>query len=174
MLCNRLWETYMEKFEKNKDKPMLTIKEIESLFNRSIQNVYGCLLLDCTTERSDNAYITKEQFDKVINQHNGKSGYEYSNNEFRIVDYVKETLSIEEQYLLGMSYMQYLNSRLTALTDRRIYYFLFFDDNDIVQIRFYQQWEDEKNFSSPTVEGFSNPMAIFNSEELFNYLEIIN
>lgn len=173
MLCNHLWKTYIKKFEKNKDTPTITIKEIESLFNRSIQNIYGCLLLDCTTNRSDDAPITKEQFNKGIHYHNGRSGYEYSNNEFRIIDYVKKRLSITEQYMLGMSYIQYLNSRLTLLTDRKIYYFSFFDDKDIFQIRFYQQWEDEEEFLSVNIEDSLNPIAIYTSDELCNYLTIV-
>lgn len=173
MLCNSLWKIYVQNFENNEDIPTLTIKELESLFNRSIQNIHGCLLLDCTVNRSDDADITKEQFDKVIKYHNGKSGYEYSNNEFRIVDYVKKELSITEQYLLGMSYMRYLNSRLILLTDRKIYYFLFFDDNDIFQIRFYQKWVDDEDFRSVNIEDYSNPVAIYTSNELYNYLTVV-
>lgn len=169
MLCNSLWKNKVELLIKDKlsNELNLTYNEVDSLFNRNIFDIYGCLILDCTTDRSEEIEITHEQFEAVIAYNGDRTGYEYSCNEFRMVDYVDKHLNLEEQYILTKSYIEYLNSRLTLMTKRKILYILSIDGN-ILQMRFHQEWEGDRPYYDNNLETIGQPIAIFGSNDLSN------
>jgi hypothetical protein len=62
-----------------------------------------------------------------------KTGYEASNNELRIVDYIEDNdVSKESQYLNGKSFITNLSNRISR---EKVYYFSF--DDELLTIRFY-------------------------------------
>ncbi|MDA9472133.1 hypothetical protein [Enterococcus sp. 5H] len=167
MLCNSLWENNIQIFDAqmHKQELMLTLDETDSLFNRKIFDIFGCLILDCTLDRSEEIEISQEQFEAVIEYNTDRTGYEYSSNEFRIIDYIEKDLSIKDQYLLTMSYIQYLNSRLTLMTKNKIYYILFCNET-ILQMRFYQEWQGDSSLFSKNIEDFDHPFAMYASNDV--------
>lgn len=171
MRCNELWRNEFQviKTQSYMEDSLLTLNEADMLFNRRVFDIYGCLVLDITLDRTAKIELTKEQFEKVLQNNLDRTGYEYSNNEFRVVDYIKRDMNKDEQYLLSMMYIKHLNARLTLMTKQKINYVLFFTD-DALQIRFYQEWEGEPQLHIENLEDYKDPVAIYTSDELSGFI----
>ncbi|MGC6768821.1 hypothetical protein [Enterococcus sp. LJL51] len=171
MLTNKCWE---EEFAQNNEN----ITEHELTFN--IDDFNRCINMeiydmhDCLTLSNRGIEISAKQFDAILKEYPlGRVGYEVYNNEFRVIDFVSQNLSIRAQWQFGRMYVQYLNSRLTLIKDRKIYYILSIND-DILTIRFHQEWEEEIHyFSNIDINDRSEPIAIITSSELpINFLRL--
>lgn len=175
MLANKMWkQTIMDSKMLDENKQFtFTIKQLTNLFNIQIEKFYDFLTISYEGDRdTEGDVLSYEQFEEFRKKNFGsKRNYETSCNEVRIIDYINQQLTVEDQYLLGKSFIQYLNSRLTLMTDKRIYYLLSLDD-DILTIFFYQEWDTNDTPFNENLDEYNNPVAIYTSDELPN--NIIN
>lgn len=171
MRTNKLWDEKMagKDLKGTENKFTFSLEQLEQLFSIKIKNIYGCLGLVFGEE--DEALDFSEQtlsraaFKESVKKGFGSEiGYEYSGTELRIIDYVDQALTVEEQYLLGRIYIQCMNNRLALMTDRKIHYVMGFDE-DILTTWFYQDWENVLGHFDE-LEGFINPVAVLSSEEV--------
>ena len=170
MIINNKMSEFIEQINaKNEDVLDISIEELSLFCNVSVKKIYDCLIL---SSRKTN--VTKEQFEKVVSYNTDKSGYEYSNNDCRIVDFFKSQLTIEQQYKLARVFIQCLNNRLISLTENEIVYIIGIDNN-LLTLHFYQKRENEVIIDENDVENFEEAIGIISSEELsLNVLQNIS
>jgi hypothetical protein len=130
-----------------------SLKKLDQLFNIKIQNIFDCILI-MDDEGID---LSEDQFFEVIEMYGDKTGYEASNNELRIIDYIdNRDLSKENQYLIGKSFIINLSTRISKKT---VFYFSF--DDDILTIRFHIFRETDGLWISDDLEKFEEATGYF-------------
>ncbi|MHC5216380.1 hypothetical protein ACYSNR_06910 [Enterococcus sp. LJL128] len=173
MINNNLWDKKINYSDSEIFESSITfnLKQLEQLFTMKIECIYGCftLVYGEENEEPDNSedVLSNEEFNRFMKKmFTDEIGYEFANTELRIIDFIDQELTIAQQYQLGKIYIHCLNARLTLMTNRKINYFMGFDD-DILTIRFYQEWESSVTHFDH-LENFSDPVAIISSEEISN------
>jgi len=102
-----------------------SLKNLDKLFNIKIQNIFDCILI-MDDEEID---LNENQFFEVIKMYGDKTGYEASNNELRIIDYIdNKEVSKENQYLIGKSFIINLSTRIS----KRVAFYFSFDDDILI------------------------------------------
>lgn len=172
-----MWQQTIDNFEVLKENKLFSfnIKQLTNLFNMKIERFYDFLTISYEGDREseeEGDKVTYEQFEDFRKKTFGnKRNYETSCNEIRLIDYTNQELTLENQCVLGKLFIQYLNSRLTLMTNRKIYYQLSIND-DILTIFFYQEWDNKDTPLNEDLDTYLNPVAIYTSDELSN--NIIN
>ncbi|MFK4567041.1 hypothetical protein [Enterococcus sp. UD-01] len=133
-----------------------SLNKLDQFFNIKIQSIFDCILIVDDEE----IVLDKEQFTEVIKMYGDKTGYEASNNELRIIDYIDDrNISKESQYLLGKSFIKNLSNRISK---KIVSYFSF--DDELLTIRFHIFREKDGLWLNEDLEQFEEATGYFISD----------
>jgi len=162
MQCNKLMENLISSFPRSRHRTFLVDFEgLQKLFNKKIVKIVDTFIIEEVHESID-VEVAEKNFDKLIRMNTDKTGYESSCNEFRIIDYFSETLSVEDQWEIGMIVMENFLQK-EDFPFPCIFYYGY--DESILTMRFHKYRASEGLWLLEDLEGYSNPVAYFHIEE---------
>lgn len=145
------------------DKSMISmeLENSERLFNKGIVPIFDTsILIDYDEQISIES--AEKNFDRLIKLNGDKTGYECSNNEIRLIDYIDNSdLTVSEQWILGLTVMNNLIQKKNFPTEF-IFYFSY-DDNNLLTIRFHKFRKEEGLWFSGDIENYEFPIGYFTS-----------
>lgn len=89
-----------------------------------------------------------------------RTGYEASNNEIRLIDYILDQtpLTIENQYVMGHALVELLSERIVRVFgEKELCFILSFDESNLT-IRFHTFREDEGVWIDTDLEKYAEPV----------------
>ncbi|MGX7419698.1 hypothetical protein ACWOFR_12955 [Carnobacterium gallinarum] len=142
----------------HKHNILLDLENGEKLFNKSIISIFDTYILKDSDEQIS-IEIAKNNFDRLIKMNGDKTGYESSNNEIRIIDYVEKTnMTASEQWLIGLVVMNNLINKIN-FPEKFIFYFSY--DDELLTIRFHKFRKEEGLWFNGDIENCEFPIGYF-------------
>lgn len=155
---NKLMTDLICSFSNNDDrKTVISLEELGNLMNKKIVKIVDTFILE-DVHASIKVEAAEKNFDKLIKTYTDKTGYESACNEFRIVDYFPENLSVEEQWKIGLIVMENFLQKEDFPIPCIFYYGY---DEGILTMRFHKYRYSEGLWLSEDLEGFNNPVAYY-------------
>lgn len=143
----------------NSEEFKIDFKEIDYYFTNNIIKVKDAYIIEKFDEKTPISYI-ETNFDKIISFNGDVTGYECSINEITIFD--MNTISKEQQYLLGIKIMENYMTKINFPTPA-IFYFMY--DGESLTIKFHKYRSNEGLLVSNDLNNYEEPTGYFSIDE---------
>lgn len=134
----------------------ISLDQLLKLLQPIIKNVHGCLVIDNTNEiKCENINL-----DRILKIHGDKTGYEASNNEMRINDFVDgNSIDFKDVLALGFNILDFWSNRLKKEYPDNRFCFIISCESEFVTLRFHQIRENESRWISDDLERYEDAIA---------------
>ena len=134
------------------------IDNLEKLFNPNFAKRHDCLIIsDIQTP------LSKHEFNKVIKIYGDKTGYEASNTEIRINDFIKndDSVHINEVLRVALIVINVWSDKIKLLCPEDHFCYIIAITKNYVTIRFHKLRTNEIMWLNDDLEGYEEAIGYF-------------
>jgi len=158
MVNNEMMRKLLEKLvNRNSIKEVsFSINYLEQLFNPPLKNRYDCLIIsDKPTQ------LSEQQFGEVIKSYGDKTGYEASNTEVRINDFISNSdIILDDEILrLALLVINIWSNKIKAIYPSDKFCFIISISKSYATLRFHKVRENEGMWLSDDLEKYEEAVG---------------
>lgn len=141
------------KYKNNNEALTIESKELLNLFNRKFQNIYDCIIM------SEELYdASEEKIKSIVENFEDRTGFERSESETRVNDYIENEISAETAISLSLLLIDFWGYRLKELDDIAQFVFILSLDGNYTTITFHKLRKNDLPLICDDLDEYNQPV----------------
>ena len=155
MKCNKMMSDILNSSKYKNNNEILTIesKELLNLFNKKFQNIHDCIIM------SEELYdASEEKIKSIVECFEDRTGFEHSDSETRVNDYIENEISAETAISLSLLLIDFWGYRLKELDSESQFAFILSLDGMYTTLFFHKLREHNLPMIDDDLDGYNQPV----------------